>query len=119
MPLRRLLCSAERLSERAIRRALVDLKTFGWRSSALLRRVTRADQRRAFPRAGVVHGLHQDVVGGKDVAAVHLLDEEAGEAGQQAGDRASPASGVALLFSRCRSRRGERRLSRDRRRSVR
>lgn len=46
MPLRRLLVCAERFSDRAIRRGLFDLKIFGWRSSALLRCVTRADQRR-------------------------------------------------------------------------
>ncbi len=50
MALRRLLARAERFSESAIRRGLVDLKTFGWRSSALLRCVTRADHRRVFER---------------------------------------------------------------------
>ena len=46
MPLRRLLCSAERFSESAIFLGFADLKTFGCRSSALLRCVTLADQRR-------------------------------------------------------------------------
>jgi len=36
------------LSDRAIFLGFVDLKTFGWRSSALLRRVTLADHRRFF-----------------------------------------------------------------------
>jgi len=48
VPLRRWLDSAERLSESAIRRGLRNWKTLGSRSSALLRRVTRADQRRFF-----------------------------------------------------------------------
>ena len=43
--LRRLLRSAERLSERAIARALRFLNTPPSRSSALLVRMTRADQR--------------------------------------------------------------------------
>jgi hypothetical protein len=45
-----LLACAERLSESAIRRGLVDLKIFDSRSSALLCFVTRSDQRRFFER---------------------------------------------------------------------
>lgn len=44
MPLRRLLCSLERLREDAIWRALRKVKTCGSRSSALLCRVTFLDQ---------------------------------------------------------------------------
>ena len=43
--LRRLLCSAERFSERAMARGLRFVKTPCSRSSALLVRMTRADQR--------------------------------------------------------------------------
>src|SRR6266446_1964036 len=43
--LRRVLASADRLSEAAIRRALLDLKMFDSKSSALLVRATSADQR--------------------------------------------------------------------------
>lgn len=43
---RRLLCSAERFKEAAIRFGLCQVKTLGSRSSALLSCVTRADQRR-------------------------------------------------------------------------
>jgi hypothetical protein len=44
--LRRRLCSADRLSDAAMARALDFLNTSGSRSSALLLDVTRADQRR-------------------------------------------------------------------------
>src|SRR5438067_4522289 len=45
---RRLLLSAERFSDKATWRGLLDRKTFGRRSSALLCLATRADQRLAF-----------------------------------------------------------------------
>src|SRR5215211_2248338 len=58
--LRRLLRSAERFSDRAIRCGLLDLNTDFSRSSALLCLVTRADQRpdRAVPlRAGALRAV--------------------------------------------------------------
>src|SRR5262249_30864778 len=51
LDLRRLLLSAERFREAAISRADFFVKTSGSRSSALLVRVTRADQRRVLPAA--------------------------------------------------------------------
>jgi hypothetical protein len=48
VPLRRLLAFAECLSDNAIFLGLVDRKTFGSRSRALLRCVTLADHRRPF-----------------------------------------------------------------------
>jgi hypothetical protein len=59
VPLRRLLACAERLSESAIFRGSFDRNTFGSRSSALLRCVTRADQR--FLEAFVFAGIRRSV----------------------------------------------------------
>ena len=49
----------------------------------------RVHQRRPLPGPGVLHRLGQHVVGGEHVAAVHFLDEQAGKAGEQLGDRAA------------------------------
>jgi len=50
VPLRRLLVSADRFREVAMRRGLVEVNTFGLRSSALLLLVTSADHLRVLDR---------------------------------------------------------------------
>src|SRR5689334_24456119 len=47
----------------------------------------RMHQRGSLPSTCVLRCLGQDLIGGNHVAAIHLLNEQPGESGQEFGDR--------------------------------